>query len=169
MHYKRFWRNGNPLVIKRYQKSNRSTNPVYAVYCSMKGRCLNPNNRNYNRYGGRGISIDKRWLGVGGFDNFLNDMGDRPNGMTLERVNNDGNYEPQNCVWATRTQQSDNRSVTRYITFHGERKPVNEYARIFSIDSKLVKRRLDDGWTIKRALTSPRLTHKKVDCGEIQS
>ena len=84
---------------------NRST-PTYNVWLSMRGRCLNNKNKHYSSYGGRGITICKRW---GKFENFLEDMGERPKGRSLDRVNNDGNYTPSNCRWATPKQQTVNR------------------------------------------------------------
>ena len=79
----------------------------YRTWMAMKARCLNPNVKAFNNYGGRGIKICKRW--INSFENFLSDMGKRPDGLTLERKNNDGNYEPNNCKWATRLEQRHNR------------------------------------------------------------
>lgn len=81
--------------------------PTYVTWVSMLGRCYDVSNASYARYGGRGIAVCERW---GSFENFLEDMGERPESMTLDRINVDGGYEPSNCRWATKVEQESNKS-----------------------------------------------------------
>lgn len=84
----------------------RGHSPAYDSWANMKQRCLNPNNKDYKYYGGRGIEIDPDWLN---FEEFLRDMGERPLGFTLDRIDNNWHYEPGNCRWITQAEQNKNR------------------------------------------------------------
>lgn len=90
----------------KHGQSGKKCSLSYASWCAMKARCLNPNTSHFNDYGGRGIKVCERWMK---FENFFCDMGHRTKGMTLGRINNDGNYEPENCRWETWKQQSKNK------------------------------------------------------------
>jgi hypothetical protein len=133
--------------------------PEYRVWSRLRARCNNPKNIGYQNYGGRGISVCPQW---NSFEVFLADMGRRPMGHSIDRINNDGNYEPANCRWATTAEQNRNRRDTLIVEFRGERmKLVEAYAMVgSSVPYKLVENRVEKGWGIERALSEP-LTSKE--------
>lgn len=97
-------------TVHGHGSARRGLSPTYLSWASMKCRCYQPTCSGFEHYGGRGITVCDRWLdGAQGFVNFLADMGERPDGHTLDRLDNDGNYEPANCRWATRSDQNRNR------------------------------------------------------------
>jgi hypothetical protein len=113
---------------------------TYGSWSAMKTRCLNPNDSDWQRYGARGITICDRWLT---FENFLADMGERPEGKTLDRYPNQaGNYEPGNCRWATPREQGRNRRSNRPIEFEGRTLCLAEWAERFGMDPDLFSQRL---------------------------
>jgi len=124
---------------------------TYRAWSSMLTRCDNPASK-YADWGGRGITIAERWRS---FENFLADMGERPPGMTLDRINNDGNYEPGNCRWANHLTQTRNRGCARNLTYRGETKPIVEWAAQSHILYDTLLKRLGRGWSVERALKTP--------------
>ena len=118
----------------------------------MKQRCLNPKNDNFPKYGGRGITICDRWQK---FLNFAEDMGFRPVGTTLDRKNNDGNYEPGNCRWATPIEQSRNTRRNKPITIDGQTQLVTDWIEEYGIGVGTFYQRLKRGWDEQRAMTTP--------------
>lgn len=128
----------------------------YAIWSTMKQRCLNPKTASYRRYGGRGISIDPSWLGVDGFLTFYRDMGPRPSSEhSIDRIDANGNYTKDNCRWATSREQNNNRSGIRRITYQGETLTSAEWGRRTGLRSDTIRNRLDMGWDAERALTTP--------------
>jgi len=116
----------------------------YHIWCSMKQRCANRNHKHWQRYGGRGIKVCERWLKS--YSLFLQDMGRRPgHEYSIERIDNDGNYEPGNCKWATAKQQQRNRRDTRRITFHNKTLCAADWARELNLPITTFKRRLSKG------------------------
>lgn len=124
-------------------------------WSSMLSRCRNKLHSSYKNYGGRGISVCQRWVGKSGFQNFFSDMGARPNGMTLDRIDVNGNYEPHNCRWATIKEQHRNTRFNRLIEFNGETKTIAEFSEIYGINDSTLGSRIRSGWTAERALTTP--------------
>jgi len=123
-----------------------------------KQRCYNQNCRDYKHYGGRGIRICERWLES--TENFILDMGLRPDGMTLERIDNQGDYTPENCVWATRLTQSQNTRNARQITYKGETLTVAEWERRLGFSRGTLKARFNLlHYSVDEAMTKP------VKCG----
>lgn len=118
----------------------------------MISRCYDPNNHKYKSYGGRGIRVCDRWICR---RLFIEDMGERPDGMTLNRIDNDGDYSPENCEWATYKEQSQNRRDNRRITFEGKTQCLTEWARQYGLNRTTLRRRLDSGWSIENALKTP--------------
>jgi len=127
---------------------------IYAVWQAMLNRCRNPNVVEYKNYGGRGIKVCERWLT---FENFLADMGDLSEYATIERVNNDGHYEPGNVQWATYYAQSRNKTNNRLLSFKGQTKILADWASDLGISPGALIYRLDyKGWSLEKSLTTPK-------------
>lgn len=125
----------------------------YNTWHSMLQRCTNPKVPRFHRYGGRGITVCERWFS---FENFLADMGAKPfPKATIERKDNNGNYEPSNCIWASDAVQRRNHSLTRKITHNGITLCLADWARETGITYNALRYRLSKGWTIEQALTKP--------------
>lgn len=125
--------------------------PTYHAWCGMRKRCLDPRQKSYKDYGGRGISIDPDWES---FAQFFADMGEKPAGFSLERLNNNGPYAPGNCVWATKLQQARNTRTTFFITYDNKTQSLSAWAEEMGKPSRVIQARLRRlGWTIERALT----------------
>lgn len=118
----------------------------------MIQRCSDPKSNSYEHYGGRGIRVCERWLK---FENFHRDMGKPPKGMTIERADSNGNYEPSNCRWATRKEQAQNKRGSLKFTRHGQTLNVTQWAFIEGVPPNRVYQRLRRGWTIEQALQLP--------------
>lgn len=125
----------------------------YASWCRMKSRCCNPDSTQYPWYGGRGIGICPRWLDS--FEAFYADMGPRPIGHTLDRIDNDKDYGPANCRWASKIIQANNTRGNRRITANGQTKTMAEWARSTGVAYNVIQRRLIAGWPEQDAVLRP--------------
>lgn len=142
----------NGSVNKTHEMSHL---PVYWVYRAMLARCSNEKNENFRRYGGRGIKVCEQWSGPGGFETFFKDMGDCPEGMTIDRKKNDEGYSPENCLWASRTAQARNTRRNRIVDDDQEKLTLVEMAEKHEIPYKVLHQRLSRGWSLKDATTVP--------------
>ena len=119
----------------------------------MLARCYNPKNKYYKNYGGRGVRVCERWHI---FENFYADMGDPPEGMTLDRKDNDGDYCKENCHWATREEQMNNMRNNVWYEYQGENKTLTQWARHLDMKVITLWSRLNvSRWSIERAFTTP--------------
>jgi hypothetical protein len=125
----------------------------YAVWNAMLSRCYNPNVVGYRDYGAKGITVCRWWLA---FENFYADMGPRPRGGTIERINNKGPYSPRNCRWATRQEQAQNKSNSRLLTHGGRTQTMAAWAHELGMNPSALLYRIRAGWTVKRVLTTPK-------------
>jgi hypothetical protein len=142
------------VPLKHGHSTNGKRTSEYSIYKTMKARCYNKNSKNYIRYGGRGIAVCDRWLES--FDNFYADMGSRPSSLhSIDRVNNDGPYSPDNCRWATKKEQSDNSTNPIVIEFNGVSMNLTGWAKSIGINLSSLTERIGK-WGIERALTTPR-------------
>lgn len=139
----------------------KSKTKLYKVWSAMKERCFKTKHPKYKNYGGRGIKVCDRWRNS--FDKFKADVGDRPTeGHSLDRINNDGNYEPANCRWATREQQARNKRNSKYYTYEGKTQTIRDWADEYAMDPELAAQRAKRGWCIERILKTPKIEYPKM-------
>lgn len=136
-----------------------STSPLYAVWCAMKARCNNPNATYFKHYGGRGIKVCDSWMNsFESFRDWAMSSGYNENAgrgeCTLDRIDNNGNYEPENCRWITSVAQANNRRSNRVFSYNGEEHNITEWAGIMGLNPKTLFNRIYSGWDFKRAITT---------------
>lgn len=141
-----------------YVTHNMTKTRTYKSWESMKQRCNNANSVDYHRYGGRGIYVCSRWNDS--FENFIADMGARPEGKTLDRIENSKGYEPNNCKWSTATEQQENRRTNPTISYQGRTITVVSLAKEIGIPAKILIWRLNNCWSVDRAVGTPKFLRK---------
>jgi len=140
-------------VQNKWSHGCSQNSETYKTWESMKQRCYNKNHKHYRNYGGRGITVCKRWKD--NFAAFLEDMGDRPPKATIDRIDNSLGYSPENCRWATRKQQQRNRRTNRLLTCNGETHCLAEWAEKVGLTKAIIAKRLRLNWSVERALSEP--------------
>lgn len=142
-------------VSKTFYKHGDSFERLYQIWADMNSRCVNNHYKYWHRYGGRGIKVCDEWKDEYlPFKEWAISNGYKEN-LTLDRVNNNGNYEPSNCKWVTRKEQANNRYTNRFIEFNGEIKDMKQWSEAIGMGTKTLEYRLDHGWTVEDALTKP--------------
>lgn len=144
---------GNRPETKMNITHAKSNTLTYIAWCGIKQRCENPKSQQYPNYGGRGITICARWRNS--FENFLADMGEKPNGLQIDRIDCNGGYEPGNCRWVTANEQQRNKRNNHIVEWNGERLPVTAWAERLGVAPFVIYHRLRRGWPIVEAMTKP--------------
>lgn len=147
------------VITKHGHETGRKQSGTYATWRNMIRRCSDPKILHYENYGGRGITVCDRWVK---FENFLEDMGERPVGMTIERIDNNGNYEPRNCRWATKKEQGRNKRNNKILTFMGQSMTATDWAEKIGVEPRIVLSRLNTyKWSVEKTLTTPVIKYMK--------
>ena len=136
---------------------------LYSIWAGMKYRCFNPKGKSFKDYGGRGISVCKQWLQFENFRDWALKTGYQDD-LEIDRINNDGNYEPNNCRWATRSQNQSNRRNNRLITINGETKTLSQWAEDFGLSINTIVSRIRNGW-VNEELIQP-IRKARLQAGE---
>lgn len=137
-----------PVNLRHGHAYNEKKSAEYNAWCNMKARCTNPNNPQYKDYGGRGITFCPEWAV---FKQFLNDMGPKPEGLTLERVDNEKGYSPTNCEWRPMLENCNNRRTSKLVEFNGVVKSLADWARVAGITRGTMTFLMKQGWPLERA------------------
>lgn len=137
----------------RFFRHGKIKTKAYGSWREMNARCFNENEEQYKDYGGRGITVCDRWQGLNGFNNFYADMGERPKNLLLERIDNNGNYEPSNCRWATRKEQQRNRRNNVWLEVFGERKVLKDWAIYLNVNPQTIRYHLNKNISMEEIYT----------------
>ncbi len=128
------------------------SSPSYYSWNKMKERCYLKSHQAYDQYGGAGITVCDRWKN--NFDNFVDDMGERPEGMSLDRIDSTKGYFKENCRWATHKQQQNNLKSNLKVMIYGVEMSVSEWARVYGINRQTICERIRRGWNPQKAVTT---------------
>lgn len=159
-------KNGSVSSCGCWQKESKTIHGMtgtktYYIWAAIIQRCNNPQNKDFSYYGERGITVCDRWIK---FENFYADMGECPENLSLERLDNNKGYSPENCKWISHKKQMRNTRGNHFIEFRGERRTIIEWSEVTGISHKTINRRLKRAWSIERALSTPaRIEHQRED------
>jgi hypothetical protein len=146
------------VTARRNRTHGMSKTPEHGIWESMRKRCTNPRSKDYLSYGGRGITVCKEW---NDFAQFYRDMGPRPSSRhSIERLDNDKGYSPDNCIWASPMRQANNKRTSRLLTHAGRTQTLAQWSRETGMHYTRILARLKRGWSVAKALTEPRHTNK---------
>lgn len=140
-------------TVQRCRTHGLSDTGTHKSWLAMRRRCYDINYVSYPNYGGRGIKVCDRWKDD--FEAFYTDMGDRPDGCSLDRIDVNGNYTPENCKWSTRSEQQTNKQETLHIEWRGQKRSAMEWSKLLGIHVDTLRRRVRRGWDVERAMTAP--------------
>jgi hypothetical protein len=152
---------------EKFRTHGASETREHAIWLTMINRCHLPTSTSFYKYGARGITVCERWRTS--FENFIADMGWRPtNDHSIDRIDNNGDYEPRNCRWATRLEQANNTRMTRHVKFRGVEMPLMDALRLSrsNVHPRTAFARIEAGWDIDLALTKPAHRKKTSDIDE---
>lgn len=155
------------VAMTNYRRNPAATNhrlrqaidPTFRTWRAMLQRCHDPKHHNYRYYGGRDIRVCERWLV---FQNFVDDMGERPQGTTLDRISSTGDYHPNNCRWADIVTQNRNHGGNRLLTYQGRTQCLSAWADEVGMQRITLSKRMEAGWAVERALTEPVAPRKRA-------
>lgn len=155
-HYMKWYRHGDPL-FKMPDRVWRT--PTHRVWAGMKQRCDDQNFHAYRHYGGRGIKYDPKWNTYKGF---LEDMGERPAGMSLDRIDNNDNYTKENCRWATPKTQANNRRDNVFVEYRGQKRTIAQWEQKLGLPDYTLGWRINNGWSTEDAIETPLKVYKNT-------